>query len=119
MLCHPVKNAAKDNLLPRGGGQFLNELDANLTLWGGAGQIETTVLHWHVEKRSGYGTISPLMAGAVRSRSAIAISSSFRWTAARRWTTRPSSAGPRLMRPNWRSGSAPTAHKQRLGRVAP
>ena len=46
MLCHPVKNAAKDNLLPRGGGQFLNELDANLTLWGGAGQIETTALHW-------------------------------------------------------------------------
>lgn len=29
-LAHPVKNAGKDNLLPRGGGAFLNELDANL-----------------------------------------------------------------------------------------
>lgn len=32
-LCHPVKNAAKDNLVPRGGGAFMNELDCNLTLW--------------------------------------------------------------------------------------
>jgi hypothetical protein len=31
--CHPVKNATKDNLLPRGGGGFLNELDGNLTGW--------------------------------------------------------------------------------------
>lgn len=29
--CHPVKNAAHDNLLPRGGGAFLNEVDGNLT----------------------------------------------------------------------------------------
>lgn len=29
-LCHPVKNAANDNLLPIGGGAFLNELDGNL-----------------------------------------------------------------------------------------
>lgn len=32
-LCHPVKNAGRDSLLPRGGGAFLNELDGNLTLW--------------------------------------------------------------------------------------
>jgi RecA-family ATPase len=31
--CHPVKNAAKDNLIPMGGSAFLNEVDGNLTLW--------------------------------------------------------------------------------------
>jgi hypothetical protein len=44
-LCHPVKNAAKGNLLPRGGGAFLNELDCNLTLWSES-QGEVTELHW-------------------------------------------------------------------------
>lgn len=44
-LCHPVKNAAKSNLLPRGGGAFLNELDVNLTLWSES-QGEVTELHW-------------------------------------------------------------------------
>jgi hypothetical protein len=29
--CHPVKNAAPDNLIPYGGGAFLNEVDGNLT----------------------------------------------------------------------------------------
>ena len=29
--CHPVKNAAADNLLPAGGGNFLNQVDGNLT----------------------------------------------------------------------------------------
>lgn len=29
--CHPVKNAAADNLLPAGGGNFLNSVDGNLT----------------------------------------------------------------------------------------
>jgi hypothetical protein len=33
VLCHPVKNAGRENLLPRGGGAFLNEVDANLTVW--------------------------------------------------------------------------------------
>ena len=28
---HPTKNAAPENLLPRGGGAFLNEMDGNLT----------------------------------------------------------------------------------------
>ena len=30
---HPVKNAAKDNLLPRGGSGYLNEVDSNLAQW--------------------------------------------------------------------------------------
>ena len=45
ILCHPIKGATKDNLLPRGGGAFLNEIDANLTLWAEA-QGETSTLHW-------------------------------------------------------------------------
>jgi AAA domain len=31
--CHPIKNATKDNLIPVGGGAFLNEMDGNLPLW--------------------------------------------------------------------------------------
>jgi hypothetical protein len=46
VLCHPTKNAATDNLLPRGGGAFLNELDCNLTLWSTV-PGEVTALHWH------------------------------------------------------------------------
>jgi RecA-family ATPase len=42
---HPVKNPDKDNLLPRGGGAFLNEIDGNLTLWAAA-MGETATLHW-------------------------------------------------------------------------
>jgi len=45
VLCHPVKNASPTNLLPRGGGAFLNELDGNLTLWSTA-IGDTTTLHW-------------------------------------------------------------------------
>jgi hypothetical protein len=44
-LCHPVKNAARNNLLPRGGGAFLNELDGNLTLWSES-RGEVTEMHW-------------------------------------------------------------------------
>jgi hypothetical protein len=47
---HPIKNAGKDNLLPRGGGAFLNELDGNLTLWSEA-MGETTTLHWQGKLR--------------------------------------------------------------------
>ena len=43
-LSHPVKNAARDNLLPMGGSAFLNEVDGNLTLW--AGNDRQTTLHW-------------------------------------------------------------------------
>jgi hypothetical protein len=42
---HPIKNAGKDNLLPRGGSAFLNEMDGNLTLWA-EGERETTELSW-------------------------------------------------------------------------
>lgn len=44
VLCHPTKNAQRDNLLPRGGGAFLAEIDANLTLWKDDTGIVT--LHW-------------------------------------------------------------------------
>ena len=40
--CHPVKNAAADNLLPAGGGNFLNQVDGNLTA---AKTDSTTELH--------------------------------------------------------------------------
>jgi hypothetical protein len=46
VLCHPVKGATKDNLVPRGGGAFLNELDGNFTLWSEPPLRQTTELHW-------------------------------------------------------------------------
>lgn len=45
VLSHPVKGAARGNLLPRGGGAFLNELDGNLCNWSDA-MGETTEMHW-------------------------------------------------------------------------
>ena len=33
VLCHPIKNAGREDLIPRGGGAFLNEVDGNLTVW--------------------------------------------------------------------------------------
>jgi hypothetical protein len=33
VLCHPTKGATRENLVPRGGGAFLNEVDGNLTCW--------------------------------------------------------------------------------------
>lgn len=43
-LCHPVKNASPDNLIPRGGGSYLNETDGNLT---GLKKTDTLVeVHW-------------------------------------------------------------------------
>jgi hypothetical protein len=47
---HPTKNPDKDNLLPRGGGAFLNELDGNLTLWADV-PGEAATLHWHGKLR--------------------------------------------------------------------
>lgn len=44
VLCHPTKNATRENLLPRGGGAFLAEIDANLTVWKDDAGIVT--LHW-------------------------------------------------------------------------
>jgi hypothetical protein len=43
VACHPVKNAAPDNLLPRGGGAFIAEMDGNLAL----SKADTIVtMHW-------------------------------------------------------------------------
>jgi hypothetical protein len=43
IMCHPVKNAGQDNLLPRGGGAFTAEVDGNLTCW----KTDSLVsLHW-------------------------------------------------------------------------
>jgi len=50
VLSHPVKAADRDNLLPRGGGAFLNELDGNLTLWSDS-LGENTTLHWQGKLR--------------------------------------------------------------------
>ena len=45
LLAHPTKNASRGNLLPRGGGAFVAELDGNLTLWSEA-MGEVTEMHW-------------------------------------------------------------------------
>jgi hypothetical protein len=44
VACHPVKNPARDNLEPYGGGSTMNEFDGNLTLWNESGIIE---LHYN------------------------------------------------------------------------
>lgn len=51
ILTHPIKNPSKDNLLPRGGGGFLAEVDGNLTLWNDNGAL---LLH-HQGKFRGAG----------------------------------------------------------------
>jgi hypothetical protein len=33
VICHPTKNAGRDNLRPRGGSGFFGEIDGNLCLW--------------------------------------------------------------------------------------
>ena len=43
VLCHPIKSATRETLLPRGGGAFLAAVDGNLTLWR---QAERASLHW-------------------------------------------------------------------------
>jgi hypothetical protein len=47
VLCHPVKNANPDALLPRGGGAFLNEVDGNLVLMTVSEAPKVVDLHWH------------------------------------------------------------------------
>jgi hypothetical protein len=45
-LCHPIKGARhRSDLIPRGGGSFLNELDGNTSLWSES-RGEITELHW-------------------------------------------------------------------------
>jgi hypothetical protein len=50
---HPIKSAEQTNLVPRGGGGFLNEVDGNLTLWTEKlhSATPTTVLHWCGKQR--------------------------------------------------------------------
>lgn len=44
---HPVKNPDFDNLLPRGGGGFLNEVDGNLVCLKEGADSDVVVVHWH------------------------------------------------------------------------
>jgi AAA domain-containing protein len=48
VACHPTKNATSDNLLPRGGGAFIAEMDGNLTLAKSEGIVN---LHWQGKHR--------------------------------------------------------------------
>jgi hypothetical protein len=48
MPAHPVKNAAKNNLSPKGGSSVLNEVDGNLTLWK---EGDIVSLHWQGKHR--------------------------------------------------------------------
>jgi hypothetical protein len=41
---HPIKNARRDALLPRGGSALLNEVDGNLTIWR---DDAIATLHWY------------------------------------------------------------------------
>lgn len=43
MPAHPVKNATRSNLTPKGGSSLLNEVDGNLTLWNDTGMLS---MHW-------------------------------------------------------------------------
>jgi hypothetical protein len=48
VCCHPVKNATADNMVPKGGGSFLNEVDGNLT----CSKTDSVVtLHWQGKYR--------------------------------------------------------------------
>jgi hypothetical protein len=44
--CHPTKNADRDNLLPRGGGAYVAEVDGNL-ICRKAGGDNVSEIHWH------------------------------------------------------------------------
>ena len=48
MPAHPVKNATRGNLAPKGGSSLVNEVDGNLTLWNDGGIV---TLHWQVKFR--------------------------------------------------------------------
>lgn len=48
MPAHPVKNATRSNLSPKGGSSLVNEVDGNLTLWNEDGMI---ALHWQTKFR--------------------------------------------------------------------
>lgn len=46
--CHPTGSATHENLRPRGGSAFMNEIDCNYTVWA---ENETATLHWQGKKR--------------------------------------------------------------------
>lgn len=48
MPAHPVKNATRQNLAPKGGSSLVNEVDGNLTLWNADGLV---TMHWQVKHR--------------------------------------------------------------------
>jgi hypothetical protein len=48
MPAHPVKNASRSNLSPKGGSSLVNEVDGNLTLWNEGGIV---TMHWQVKFR--------------------------------------------------------------------
>ena len=48
VACHPVKNAGDDNLLPRGGGAFLAEVDGNLIA---RKEDSAVAVHWQGKYR--------------------------------------------------------------------
>jgi hypothetical protein len=51
VICHPIKNADQDNLIPRGGGAFVNEIDGNLVLKIVSEAPKVVDLHWQVKFR--------------------------------------------------------------------
>ncbi len=51
VLCHPIKHVTEPSqLLPRGGGAFLNEMDGNLTVW-----MRDEMIEFHHGKMRGPG----------------------------------------------------------------
>ena len=54
---HPIKNFNRENMLPRGGGAFMNEMDGNLTCMKVDGTM-ITELHWCGKFRGiGFGAV--------------------------------------------------------------
>lgn len=61
ILTHPVKNPSKDNLLPRGGGGFLAEVDGNLTIWNDNDNV--TLHHQGKFRGAGFAPINFVLKG--------------------------------------------------------
>jgi hypothetical protein len=58
VACHPTKNATDDNMLPRGGGAFLNEVDGNLAC---IKKGDLTVISQHGKYRDVYFSPIPFL----------------------------------------------------------
>jgi hypothetical protein len=64
VLCHPPKNAADDNLQPRGGGSYVAEIDGNLTVTKDDMAVE---LHWQTKLRGpDFAPVNFLLRSGVR-----------------------------------------------------